>query len=256
MRLTPMPSPSGRNTVGAFLSPSFFQRGRGPMAYDEWPNGSREQIERVIRQRLDDASDQEVEGLLSQLTDRRSGAPQGHGASVLDQLFASSRSDLPDRAKIEGQDDEETAERRANFSHFLRGKGLSEDDIRTACDLSSLGPGRSGSAVPGGGLASGFGGALHSAVRQPSSSPPARDRTFMTDEERSGQCAYAGGDRRRSPGRDSFDEIYGRQDRLVQIAEATRRRRPPTANQIAMDSKRRENFAVRFPGGERIRGHI
>jgi hypothetical protein len=198
--------------------------------------------------------------------------------------FASSRSDLADPAKNEslvrllrqrGVGDQEivslleqlrggvTGEQRSGkstvrdqLSRFLRSKGmLSEDDILTAIDL-ALGIGKS--ARMGGNLGGGnFGGAPHSEINQPNigalTDPASRDRA-LTYEESAGvePCR----DSRTIGGRDSFEELFARQDRVAQIREATRSRKPQTANAMAMDSKRAENFHTRFPEARRIRNAI
>jgi hypothetical protein len=87
------------------------------------------------------------------------------------------------------------------LSRFLNSKGLSANDIATAIDIFGLGPGKS--AIPGGGLAGNFGGALHDERRAARDQPPC-------DEELLGQVPWKGDSRRRG-GRDSrmsFDGVF------------------------------------------------
>jgi hypothetical protein len=236
MRLTPMPSPKGTNYANAFI---IRQRvpvdRRFPLAHDELPPGSR-----LTREQMAARAD----------------------ASLNGSAFASTRADLP--TKGFGEDDQT---RISNLADFLRGKNLTEDDVRaavermlkaegygeddvrTACDALGIGASaRLGGAAAG----SNFGGALHGEVSQ-----PARDRTFMTDEERRGSCAYGGDSRRRfGAARDSFEFVYDRQDRLQQIREMTRPRRAKTRNEIAMDARAVDSFNARFPEARRIRNAI
>jgi hypothetical protein len=235
-----MPSPNGTNEANMWLLKVPVAADPRSVAFDERTDefaatradlsdpAKTESLVRLLRQR--GVGDQEIVGLLEQL--------EGHGARGEQQ---------PGRSAID------------NLRHFLRGKGMTEDDISTACDISGLGPGKS--ARFGGAFNQNFGGNLHSEVTQqrhePLADPGAKDRDFMIAEEAIGACPY-GGDRSPRPlgGRDSFEELYGRQDRLAEIAAASRPRRPMSANQMAMDSQRTENFLTRFPEARRIRGAI
>jgi hypothetical protein len=234
-RLIPMPSPRGTNHARAYLLKVPVAADSRGMAIDELPNGSR-----LTRQ---------------EIAARADAMPNG---------FAETRADLPDPAKEKefGEDDQA---RVSNLADFLRGKNLSEDDvraaiermlsaegygqddIRTACDALGIGASARLGGAPAG---SNFGGALHGEVRQ-----PARDRNFRIAEEALGQqpCRDA---RRPSGGRDSFEFLYGRQDRVAEIRAASRPRRRASSNQVAMDSARETNFYTRFPGAKRIRGAI
>jgi hypothetical protein len=220
------------------------------LAHDELPNGSRAQMERAIRQRadrgadlpdlakerefgeddepaddprarllrligqrLENGNDQEVASLLGRLEGHGAVSEQRPGASALDQL-----------------------------RHFLRGKGMSEDDIRTACDLSGLGPQRS--AMRGGGTAGGAGGALH-----------ATSDAGLCAEEQMGQEPVK--DRGRGIGRDDFGMLFGLQDKVQQIREATAPRRRRSERELAMDDQARaraeSSFNKMFPNAARIR---
>jgi hypothetical protein len=216
MEITPMiaaPSPNGTNRERLFLV-----RRPGPhdtrgLAHDELPNGtSREDLLRQALQK---------------------------------------RGDQPDAAKQRrvGEDDEDD-ERIAKLAHFLRSKGLGEDDIRTACDAVRLGIGESarfGGAVSG----SNFGGALHGEVDQ-SSRDACLEEELGIEPAKSYRNAKMSGDQRLD-----FETAYGRQDRLQQISEATQlRRRRQSDNSMAMDASRAENFHARFPNSKRIRNAI
>jgi hypothetical protein len=184
----------------------------------------RQRLLNLISKKLDGGSDQEVAELLGRIEGHGSASEQRPGVSAIDQL-----------------------------RHFLRGKGFSEDDIRTTCDLSGLGPERS--AMRGGAFGGGAGGALHEERGQfnrATGNPASRDRA-MTYEEESGCVPYAGDRRRGIGGRDSFEELYGRQDRLAEIAAASRPRRRASDRQMGMDARAVESFNARFPNAARIK---
>jgi hypothetical protein len=237
-----MPSPRGTNHARAYIVRQRVGDARWPMAHDELDpdtfastrsdlvdpakslrtgdDDPRDRLVRLLQERLN-GSDQEISSLLETLE-------AGHGVAG-----------VPARGKSAISTDQKLAA-------FLRSKGMSEDDIRTACDL-----GIGSSARFGGVFGSNMGGNLSSQVSQPSTNPtnPASRDRAMTYEEMSG-CEPAGDSRRF--GRDermSFDAIYG----MLPTIERLQRRRPMSANQMAMDAKRAANFLERFPQAARIK---
>jgi hypothetical protein len=184
-------------------------------------NDSRQRLLNLISQRLDGGSDQEIELMLRQL-DRGATGEQSKGRGMsLDQLRT-----------------------------YLRGKGLSEDDIRTACDL-SLGIGRS--AKFGGGLGGGEGGALHAQTSRPDRETAARDQPILTEElqgcepirSNRGDSAMRprlAGDNR------SFEAAFG----MLPALEAALLRRRPSEKALAMDARRAASFHEMFPNAKRI----
>jgi hypothetical protein len=143
---------------------------------------------------------------------------------------------------------------RSTLAHFLRGKGMSEDDIRRACDI-GLGIGRS--TKFGGAFGGNFGGNLHSEIDQPRtrpSDPSSRDACL---EEELGIEPAKDYRNRRMHGRDSrrmggdrldFGMLYGLEPTIA--AAQPRRRR--TANQIAMDTAGHDTFERMFPEATRV----
>jgi hypothetical protein len=231
------------------------------MALDQAPsNGSeRERLARLITQKLEHGTDQEVGGLLKQLTNSSSGQ-QRRGDQV--QL-----GDLPDRAKElrTGEDDEDDP-RIAKLKEFLSSKGLRGLDLQTACDLAArswrgddLGIGPSGSAKFGGAsTGKNFGGALSEGIAQRSSqsysdNPAARDLAGLCAEEQMGIEPVK--DRGRGIGRDSrmsFDEVFGL------FGPGGVFESPPRTRQMALDEARRaassdDSFFKMFPDARRIR---
>jgi hypothetical protein len=220
--MIPCPSPTNRNRERLFLvrrpGP---QDTRWPIASDQLPNGSSR--EELLRQALQ------------------------------------KRGDLVDAGKERrvGEDDEDD-ERIAKLAGYLRGKGMSEDDIRTACDV-ALGIGKS--TRMGGNFGGNFGGALHSEVDQPDreslTSPAARDLAGLSWEEQAGiEPIKDRGDRAMRPrlaGDDrSFEAAYG----LVPTYEAIRPRRPVSDRQLALDAAAQRSFDQMFPEASRIRNYI
>jgi hypothetical protein len=212
------------------------------MAHDEW----RDDLDEFAATRADlvdpakrRVGDQEVTGLLEQF--------EGHGAS--------------------GEQSKGRGFNLDAYRRFLRGKGISEDDIRgmsvddirQACDALGINK----SAKFGGNFGGGMGGNLSEQISQPNTRPTdpgAKDRDFPIDGEARGECAYAGDGPHLIGGHDSFEALCVSQDRVQQIREATRSRRPRTANQIAMDAQAQAQHEARrnamFPGAARIRYYI
>jgi hypothetical protein len=245
------PSPRGSNKAGLVINVRPGPVDWRKLALDQ-SNGSREQLQRAIRERADRASDltdpaqlretgedqEEVTGLLEQL-DRGASGEQRPGASALDQRIA-------------------------NLAHFLKGKGLRGDDIRTACDLMRRAHGASGddlgigkSAVRGGAFGGNFGGNLHSEVDQPRTrptDPASRDQATCYEEDAGHEPLRPRGRDSRRVGRDDFGMLFGM---LPTLEEAQRaRRRSPTAKEIAMDSAAHDLFERMFPEAARIRNYI
>jgi hypothetical protein len=249
-----MPSPKGTNKANMWLLkvPVAAETGR-PLAHDELSDEfaaaradlsdpAKEKLLRAISERLNGADDQEVAGLLERL--------EGHGAAG-------------EQAKGKGFNLDQEVE---NLARFLKGKGMSSDDIRTACDLArkswgrdqELGVGKS--ARMGGSLTgSNFGGNLHSSVHQPTSPPATRDAAPVCLEEALGQEPLRGGrgDRavRRGGGRDSrmsFDQVFGLLP-VIEEREATRLRRRRSERQMGMDARAVDSFNARFPNAARIK---
>jgi hypothetical protein len=265
--MIPMPSPRGTNKARAYIIPTQIDQ-RTAMALDQGgpSNGSRSQSGRLspdlvdplkngasdderddprsrlmnwIDQKIESGNDQEVAGLLQQL--------EGHGAAG-------------EQRKGEGFSLDDQV---ANLSRFLRGKGLDDLAVKTACDLArrawgrdqELGIGKS--AKFGGSFGGGQGGNLHGERDQPElralSDPGAKD--FMTYEEMTGcEPARPRGDSRRF-GRDSrmgFDYVFGLLPTLeAREAERTRRRR--SDRQLGMDARAVDSFNARFPNAARIK---
>jgi hypothetical protein len=253
--LIPMPSPNRSNKARAYIVPMKIDR-RTALALDQRndtfaatradlpdlakrretgeddENGDpRELLARLLRQQ--GAGDQEVAGMLARL--------EGHGA-------------VGKQGKGEGISLDDQVE---NLSRFLRGKGMSEDDIRTACDL-GIG-GQSGTRF-GGVFGGNMGGNLRGQVSQPSVSPTdpaARDRDFLISEEALGNCAYAGGGRdSRRVGRDSrmsFDQVYGLLPTIEKVEAQRSRRRSRSEKALGMDARSVDSFNARFPNAARIK---
>jgi hypothetical protein len=99
MRMIPMPSPAGTNRAGSYLPASFFGRARRPtMAFDAaMANGS--SARRRLALLLGTLSEAEVEKVMRFI-------------------------------EPENGDDE-----LGEFRNFLHGKGMSDDDVRSACDV-------------------------------------------------------------------------------------------------------------------------
>jgi hypothetical protein len=222
-----MPSPKRTNKANAYIVPMRISE-RTALALDQrrddddtFASTRADLIEPSKPKKL---GDQEVSGLLSQLEGRR-------GASD------------------DEDDEQEQNGRRERLAHFLRGKGLSEDDIRTACDV-SLGIG--GSAKFGGALAGGMGGGLQDRIGE---QPSSHDAGFCA-EERMGieplkdRGRLAGRDRR--VGRDDFGMLFGMLPTFERL-EAQRPRRRTSDRQLGMDARAVDSFNSRFPNAARIK---
>jgi hypothetical protein len=135
------------------------------------------------------------------------------------------------------------------FRHALRGRGLSEDQIKRAYDALGIGESTKFGGVFGGNM----GGNLREQIAQPSTNPTdpaARDRSTMTHEESAGlePCR----DSRTIGGRDSmsFDEAFGLYGPGGVFESQPRHRR--SERELAMDSAGRDSFQKMFPEAARI----
>jgi hypothetical protein len=254
----PMSSPKKTNVSNAWILPMKIDR-RTAMALDQGnrrdefaatradlsdpakrrevgeDDDPRSRLMNWIDQKIEAGNDQEVSGLLEQL--------EGHGAS----------------GEQRGGEGMSLDDQVANLARFLKGKGMGDRDVRTACDLARDALGIGESTKFGGVFGGNMGGNLRSQVSQPDTNPTdpaARDRNFMTYEEAAGACPYSG-DRGSRPigGRDSFEELFAKQDKVQQAREMMRPRRRRSEREIAMDSGT-ESFLEMFPEARRIRNYI
>jgi hypothetical protein len=241
-----------RRTVGPRLGPDLTDPLKNGEASDDESNGNaRERLLRLIAQRLNGGSDQEVASLLERL---------GSGATGEQRPGPSRRGDQLRHQHDEEHDDDPCID---NLKQFLASKGLGDRDVRSACDLArawrrgdqELGINRS--ARFGGSFGGNQGGALHGERSQPDlqplTDPGAKD--FMTYEESVGcEPARPRGDRgmrrglagdRRSP---DFATLYGLEPVRQQM-----NRRP--ARGLALDgasAAQVESFYSRFPTAKRL----
>jgi hypothetical protein len=266
-----MPSPNGTNYANAYIVRQRVARDWRGMAHDEWngslpkrgdrpdpaqmretgqddePDDARERLMNLISQRLNDGNDQQVAELLGRF--------EGHGA-VSEQRPGSGMS-LD--ARVE------------NLARFLRGKGMGDRDVRTACDLMRRAYGASGDDLGigksarfgGASTGSNFGGNLHGEVDQPDANPASRDACL---EEELGIEPAKDYRNRKMDGRDSrrfgrdermsFDYAYG----MLPTWESMQPRRRRSARAMAMDDQVRAQseatFNAMFPMAARIRNYI
>jgi hypothetical protein len=248
-----MPSPKGTNKSRAFILPMKMTKQQAlaldaelnnrarfsadlpdeakglKTGEDDGPDDPRARLLNWIDQKIEAGNDAEVAGLLEQL--------EGGGA----------------RGRVSS---DQTSEM---LKHFLRGKGMSDDDIRTACDLArDVALGIGSSARRGGAFNQGAGGALseqRGQFNRPTETPASRDACL---EEELGIEPAKDYRNRRMDGRDarrvgrdermSFDYAYG----MLPTIEAARPRRRRSERAMANDAAASDHFARMFPEAARI----